>query len=170
VPSFELLTSDDLDEIGHSAFDADDRLAVAARLVDAVEQGRVADDADTGYALILAAEITEHAGDLHAAHALAERAVEAYRVRGDGEYVFPRAFRAGLLLRLGPEQEALSELSGLRPLLTRDPDAVPYVVDALEDGGQPEIAEQWLGAAPARVPGKRLRRSRGPDRAAAGVV
>ena len=170
MPSFELLTSDDLDEIGHSAFDADDRLAVAARLVDAVEQGRVADDADTGYALILAAEITEHAGDLHAAHALAERAVEAYRVRGDGEYVFPRAFRAGLLLRLGREQEALNELSGLRPLLTREPDAVPYVVDALEDGGQPEIAEQWLGAAPARVPGKRLRRSRGPDRAAAGVV
>jgi hypothetical protein len=52
-----------------------------------------------GYALILAAEITEHAGDLHAAHALAERAVEAYRVHSDIEHAFPRAFRAGLLLR-----------------------------------------------------------------------
>lgn len=147
MPSFELLTTDDLDEIGHSAFDADDRLAVAGELVDAVEQDRLADKADTGYALILAAEITEHAGDLRAAQVLAERAVEAYRVHGDAGYAFPRAFHAGLLLRLGREQEAWGELSRLRPLLTRDPNAVPYIVDALEAGGQAEIAEQWLSAA-----------------------
>jgi hypothetical protein len=147
VPPLPLLTSDDLDELGAVAFDADDPLAVAAQLADAVEQARVADKANVGYALMLAAEITERAQDLDAALVLAERAVEAYRVHGDGEYGYPRSFRAGLLLRLGREDEALAELAGLRRLLTQDPDAVSYVSEALEAGGRAEIAEQWLSAA-----------------------
>ena len=144
VPSLPLLTSDDLDELGAAAFDADDPLVVVADLVDAVEQGRVADKASVGYALILAAEITERAEDLDAALVLAERAVEAYRVHGDEECGYPRSFRAALLLRLGREDEGLAELGRLRRLLTRDPDAASYVADALEAGGRPEIAEQWL--------------------------
>jgi hypothetical protein len=147
VPSLPLLTTDDLDRVGASAFHADDRLAVAAELVDAVEQGRVADKANIGYALILAAEITEQAEDLDAALLLAERAVEAYRVHGEEEYGYPRSFRAGLLLRLGREDEGLAELGRLRRLLTQDPDAVSYVSEALEAGGRAEIAEQWLSAA-----------------------
>ena len=142
-----LLTTDDLDGIGVLAFDADDPLTVAAELVDAVERGRVADEADIGYALLLAAEVTERAGDLDGALALVERAVQAHRVHGDGEYGYPRAFRAGLLLRLGREDEALAELVGLRPLLTQDPDAVSYVSEALEVGERAEIAERWLSAA-----------------------
>lgn len=63
-------------------------------------------------------------GDLDGALALAERSVEAYRVHGDADYGYPRAFRAGLLLRLGREDEGLAELARLRRLLTRDPDAV----------------------------------------------
>lgn len=147
VPSLPRLTTDDLDAIGTTAFDADDPLAVAAGLVDAVEQGRVADKANIGYALMLAAEITERAEDLDAALVLAERAVEAYRVHGDGEYGYPRSFLAGLLLRLGREDEGLAELARLRRLLTQDPDAVSYVSEALEVGGRVEIAEQWLSAA-----------------------
>jgi hypothetical protein len=163
VPSSEPLTTADLDGIGRSAFDVDDQLAVAGELVDAVDQDRLADKADTGYALMLAAEITEQAGDLRAAQVLAARAVEAYRVHGDAGYGFPRAFHAGLLLRLGREQEAWSELSRLRPLLTRDPSAVAYVVEALEAGGQDEIAEQWLSAAVETVLARRDESISGSD-------
>lgn len=146
VPS-SLLTTDDLDEIGATSLVANDPLAVVASLLEAVEQGRVAEKADIGYALMLAAEITERMGDLDGALALADRSVEAYRLLGDAEYGYPRAFQAGLLLRLGREDEGLAELARLRRLLTRDPDAVSYVSEALEVGGRAEIAEQWLGAA-----------------------
>ena len=117
MPSSPLLTTDDLDELGATAFDTDDPLAVAADLVDAVERGRVADKANIGYALILAAEITERAEDLDGALVLADRAVAAYRVHGDGEYGYPRSVRAGLLLRLGQEDEGLAELA--RPNIVR---------------------------------------------------
>jgi tetratricopeptide (TPR) repeat protein len=147
VPWTEPLTSDDLDEIGQAAFDADDPLAVAAELVEAVEQGRLADKADIGYALSLAAEITKREDDLHAALALADRAVEAYRVHGDAGYGYLRAFRAELMLRLGREDEAMAEFAALRSSISRDPDAVSYVSEALQAAGRAEIAEQWLSAA-----------------------
>jgi hypothetical protein len=147
VPSPELFSRDDLDEIGDSSFGADDPLAVAAELVAAVRQGRVVDKADTGYALMLAAEITERTGDLDAAHVLAERAVEAYRTHGDPESGYPAAFRAGLLLRLGREEEAMAELAALRPLLVTDPDACWYLSEVLQEGGHAETAERWLSVA-----------------------
>jgi hypothetical protein len=100
------------------------------------------DQADVGFALILAAEITERDGELGGALALAERAVEAYRRRGDVEYGFPRAFRAELLLRVGREVEAMAEFAALRPLMGQDSDAVSYVSEALESGGRAEVAEQ----------------------------
>ncbi|PZS26129.1 MAG: hypothetical protein DLM61_19070 [Pseudonocardiales bacterium] len=141
MPLTGLLTSDDLDEIGCSG--ADQPLGIAAELVNAVDQGLVADQADTGYALMLAAEITEQAGDLQAAQVLAQRAVETYRAHDDLD-VYPRAFNAELLLRLGRDDEAMAELTALRPSLLHDADAVSCVSDALEDGGRGEIAEQWL--------------------------
>jgi hypothetical protein len=147
VPSSGLLTSEDLDQIGHMAFAADDPSAVAAELVEAVEQGRVADPAGGGDALLLAAEIAERTGDLAAALGLAQRAVAAHRAGGDTECGFPRAFRAGLLLRLGRDDEAMTEFAALRPLLSRDPDAAWYVGEALEAGGRAELAVQWLTAA-----------------------
>ncbi|MDQ3760679.1 MAG: SEC-C metal-binding domain-containing protein [Actinomycetota bacterium] len=142
MPSTGLLTTNDLDKIGCSF--SDQELGVAAELVDAVDQGLVADQADTGYVLILAAEITDRDGDLPAALALAERAVQAYRSHGDQDYNYPRAFRAGLLLRLGREDEAMAELTALRPLLSQDADAVSYISAALDAGGRAAIAEQWL--------------------------
>jgi hypothetical protein len=147
VPWSEPLTCDDLDEIGQAAFYADDPLAVVAELVEAVEQDRVADKSDIGYALMLAAEITEREDDLHAALVLTERAGEAYRVHGDVGDGYPRALRAELLARLGREDEAMAEFVALRPLLGRDPDAVSYVSEALQAAGRAEIAEQWLSAA-----------------------
>jgi hypothetical protein len=146
MPSTGLLTSDDLDEISRVAFDTDQPRELAAELVGAVDQGLVVDQVDTGYALILAAEITERDGDLPEALLLAERAVEAHRVHGEPDGS-PRAFRARLLMRLGREDEAMAELTSLRPLLTQDPDAVSSVCDALEAGGRAETAEQWLTAA-----------------------
>ncbi len=139
-----LLTSDDLDEIGFSF--SDQPCEVAAELVNAVDRGLVADQSDTGRALMLAAELTDSAGDLQAAQVLAERAVEACRAYGDPDG-YSQAFHAELLLRLGREDEAMAELTALRPLLSEDADAVSYISEALEAGGHPEIAEQWLTAA-----------------------
>jgi len=115
-------------------------------LVDAVDRGLVADQADTGYALMLAAELTHRAGDLQAAQVLAERAVQAYRTHGDPDG-YSQAFHAELLLRLGREDEGMAELTALRPLLSEDAGVVSYISEALERGGHPEIAEQWLTAA-----------------------
>jgi hypothetical protein len=53
MPSTEPLTTNDLDEIGCSF--RDQPFEIAAKLVDAVDRGLVADQADTGYALMLAA-------------------------------------------------------------------------------------------------------------------
>ncbi|MGH3835049.1 MAG: hypothetical protein ACRDSF_05020 [Pseudonocardiaceae bacterium] len=144
MPSTGLLTTDDLDEIGSSSFTVDQPLEVAAELVDAVDQELVADQADKGYALILAAEITEREGDLPAAAALAERAIEAYRTHGDLDCCHPQAFYAGLLLRLGRVDEAMAELTALRPLLSEDAEAASSISEALVAGGRAEIAEQWL--------------------------
>jgi hypothetical protein len=72
VPSSPLLTSDDLDEIGAASLEVADPLAVAAELVEAVDQERLAHRSDIGYALMLAAEITERAEDLDGALVVAE--------------------------------------------------------------------------------------------------
>jgi hypothetical protein len=138
------LTADDLDKIGSSF--RDQPFEVAAELVDAVDRGLVADEADTGYALMLAAEFTNRAGDLQAAQVLAKRAVEAYRVHNDQDG-YSQAFHAELLLRLGREDEGMAELTAMRPLLSEDASTVSYISEALEIGGHPEIAEQWLTAA-----------------------
>ncbi|MBV9011521.1 MAG: SEC-C domain-containing protein [Pseudonocardiales bacterium] len=143
MPSTALLTSDDLDEIGSCVRNLDRPFEVVAELVDAVDQGRVADQSDAGYALLLAAEITESSGDVPAAVALAARAVEEERLHGEPEG-YARAYHAQLLLQLGRQDEGMAELRELRPLLSRNPDAVYYISEALDAGGHAEIAEQWL--------------------------
>ena len=144
MPPNELLTSDDVDAIGHDAFRADDPLACVAELVATVDEKRLADPADAGYALTLAAEITERQGDLGPALALVDRAVQVYAADADG---FARAYRGDLLARLGREDEAMAEFAALRPRLIRDPDAASYLAEAMEECGFAPIAEQWLSAA-----------------------
>lgn len=147
MPTTDLLTSADLAKLRQSALGAANPLGVAAELVDAVDQGRVADPADTGYALTLAAEIAESKAKLDAALRWADRAVEAYRAAGDTEAGFSRALRARILFRSGREDEAIRELAALRPLLAQDTDAAAYISAALDAGGRTSIAEQWLTAA-----------------------
>ncbi len=141
MPLPEPLTIDDLDEIGCSF--GEQPFEVAAELVNAVDQGLLDDRADMGYALMLAAELTERAGDLLAAQLLAERAVAAYCVYDEPDG-YAQAFHAELLLRLGREDEGLAQLTAIRPMLSDEPGAVSYISEALGKGGRPEIAEQWL--------------------------
>lgn len=63
MPSTGVLTTDDIDQMGHLAFGSGSSPGdLVAELVSAVDQGLLADQADTGYALLLAAEIAERDG------------------------------------------------------------------------------------------------------------
>ncbi|HEY9337923.1 MAG TPA: hypothetical protein VIQ79_26000, partial [Kribbella sp.] len=78
-----VLSTEDIDRIAEEAIDSESPELLAASLVDAVEHGRLKDDADVSYALIVAAEITADAGQPDAAIALAERGIEAYEQSGN---------------------------------------------------------------------------------------
>ncbi|MET8232517.1 SEC-C domain-containing protein [Micromonospora sp. NPDC005298] len=135
----EMLTTQRIEAIGSMGSESPDPAALVAELVGAVDEGRVADPADTGYALLVAADIMEQAGDLADALALATRAIAEQP--DDNTYV--RAVRGGLLLRLGRVDEGLAELAELRPLLETDPDAV-HLVERLAESGHTETAVAWL--------------------------
>lgn len=145
APVATLLTADDLDGIGADAQAARDPRPFAVELVDAVEGGRLADPDDAGYALSLAAEARELAGDHEEALTLSARAATT----GDGtvDATWLQAIHAERLLRLGREDEGMTALAALRPLLHREADAVGPVVEALTETGRAELAEQWVTAA-----------------------
>jgi SEC-C motif len=140
-----LLTADDLDGIGADAQAARDPRPFAVELVAAVEGGRLADPDDAGYALSLAAEARELAGDHEDALALSARA--ATTGEGTVDATWLQAIHAERLLRLGREDEGMAALAALRPLLHRDVDAVGPIVEALTETGRAELAEQWVTAA-----------------------
>jgi tetratricopeptide (TPR) repeat protein len=142
----DLLTSDDLDDLGHESFSVADPGEIVSRLVAAVDGDRLADRDDAVYALSLAAEISERSGDLPGAVGLAERAAVLAQELGP-RFGHARALYGQLLLRSGRDADGLAVLSGLRGLLTRDQNAVYYVSEALEQAGQTEVAVQWLTAA-----------------------
>lgn len=137
-------TRDDLDELSDAAFEAPDPTEVAAQLLAAARDGRLAEPVDTGYAYQLAAEIHERADDLDTALDLASRALAAYRAHRDHEPGPARAFRAQLLLRLGRDEEAMAELAALRPLMTSSTLAAAYVTEALAGGGRADTAVRWV--------------------------
>ncbi|MEU4554752.1 SEC-C domain-containing protein [Micromonospora violae] len=138
----ELLTADRIEEIGSLGLKSPDPAALVAELVGAVDEGRVADPADIGYALLVAVDILENAGDLADALALATRAI----AEQPDDNAYARAVRGGLLLRLDRTDEGLAELTALRPLLETDPDAT-YLVDELAESGHAETAVEWLTGA-----------------------
>ncbi|MQA77171.1 MAG: hypothetical protein GEV10_01590 [Streptosporangiales bacterium] len=142
----DVLTSDDLDEIGATTLKrGDDPRRVAASLVEAVDQDRLADPADAAYALCLAAELSAEGDDLVSALAQVDRAVAADRGSDAGLGAgYARALRAELLYRLDRVDDAMVALTALRPQLSRDPEAAYYVTDALEAMDRTELAEQWL--------------------------
>ncbi|WP_433125882.1 SEC-C domain-containing protein [Micromonospora sp. CA-240977] len=135
----ELLTADRIEEIGSLGPTSPDPAALVAELVGAVDEGRVADPDDTGYALLVAADILEQAGDLADALALATRAI----AEQPDEDAYARSVRGGLLLRLGREDEGMAELTALRPLLETNPNAT-YLVEELAEAGRPDLAVEWL--------------------------
>jgi hypothetical protein len=143
----EPVTSTDLDKIGSASFDADNQLALATELVEVVDHGRLADRADAGYALGLAAEITARNGGLQDAERLARRAVEAQREYGPAEREYLEVFHAELLLRLGSEDEGMARMSAVRPSMATDAYAAMFVTESLVDAGYTEVAEQWLTTA-----------------------
>lgn len=142
----DVLTTDDLDEIGTTALrGGGDPRHVSARLVEAVDQDRLADPADAGYALCLAGELSADVDDLEGAVALVDRAIESNSRLGDGlDDGYPHALRAELLHRLDRDDEAVAELTGLRPRLLQEQEAAYYLTEALEATGRTELAEQWL--------------------------
>jgi hypothetical protein len=138
------LTSADLTAIRQSALGAADPLGVAADLAEAAAAGRLADQADAGYALALAAEIAESRNKHDAALRYAGQAVEAYGTGDDPRAGAARALRARILFRTGRGDDALTDLEAVRPLLTQHPDAAAYVSAALAAGGRTRLAEEWL--------------------------
>ncbi|GAB3974646.1 SEC-C domain-containing protein [Plantactinospora veratri] len=144
MPTKDVLTSADLTGLRQSALGAADPLGIAAELAEAVEQGRLADPADAGRALTLAAEIAEARAKLDAARQYADRAVGVYRDSTEPDAGFARALHARILFRTGRADEALAELTALRPLLDSQPDAAAYLSAALDVGGRTDLAEQWL--------------------------
>jgi tetratricopeptide (TPR) repeat protein len=159
----EELTRADLGEARQSALGAADPLGVAAALAAAVDDGRLADLQDGGYALTLAAEIAESRSKLDAALRYAERAVDAYGKQDDSDAAAARALYARILFRSGREDEAMAELEPLRPLLTEYPDAPAYLSAALAAGGRNRLAEQWLSEA---LQAALAERAASPDRSA----
>ncbi|MEH1168279.1 SEC-C domain-containing protein [Micromonospora sp. CPCC 205539] len=145
MPTKDVLTSADLAELRRSALGAANPLGIAADLAEAVEQGRLAAPEDAGDALALAAEIAEVRGKLDAALRYADLAVAAYPSRDDDRAGLARALRARILFQLGGrEDEAMAELTPLRPLLLGQPDAPAYVSAALDAGRRSALADEWL--------------------------
>ncbi|WP_405430725.1 SEC-C domain-containing protein [Micromonospora sp. NBC_00617] len=138
----ELLTADRIEEIGALGVKSPDPAALVAELVSAVDEGRLADPDYIGYALLVAADILEQAGDLADALALATRAI----AEQPDEDAYARAVRGGLLLRLGRSDEGMAELTELRPLLETNPNAT-YLVDELAEAGHTDLALEWLTGA-----------------------
>ncbi|WP_410813731.1 SEC-C domain-containing protein [Micromonospora sp. 067-2] len=148
MPTKDVLTSADIAELRRSALGMADPLGVAAELADAVEQNRLADPDDAGGALTLAAEIAEIRGKPDAALRYAERALAAYPSGEDPLAGFARALRARALFQAGGrEDDALAELTALRPFLLVQPDAPAYVSAALDAAGRSSVAETWLSEA-----------------------
>jgi tetratricopeptide (TPR) repeat protein len=138
----ELLTEDDLEAL---ASPEGSRQVVRGRiqtLVQAVDEDRIADPADVGYALSIAADLLHHIGDLATAIDLAERAVAADLVHLGTEH--GRGLLAELLFAEGRETEAFQQLEPLRALMTVDALAGRAAAEALEASGRTELAVEWL--------------------------
>ncbi|MGW3606831.1 SEC-C domain-containing protein [Micromonospora sp. NPDC005161] len=170
MPTKDVLTKADLAELRRSALGMADPLGVAADLSDAVRQDRLEDPDDAGDALTLAAEIAEIRGKSDAALRYAERALEVYPSGDDPRAGFARALRARTLFQAaGREDEAMAELTALRPLLLVQPDAPAYVSAALDSGGRSAIAETWLSEAVDTLLGERATAAGGSAQAITAV-
>jgi hypothetical protein len=145
-PVSELLTIDDLAELAEAATFSDDPRAIAAELVAAVDEQRLADAEDAGHALHLAAEIMHSVEERDAALALSARAVSL--APADPADAGPiRAGYAERLFLAGRDDEAMAELTAIRPALNLDPETIEYVAVLLVEAGRAALAHEWLSEA-----------------------
>ncbi|MEV4623378.1 SEC-C domain-containing protein [Asanoa sp. NPDC049573] len=144
------LDAEELELIATRAADRGEPAAGAAELVAAVDGGRLADPQDASIVLGMAAELLLEADDPAASLALTERVIDAHGAHGSPSE-FARMFRARLLFLLDRADEAMAELTPLRPLLTSDPDAAAEITEALLAGDRDELAHEWLTEAVAEA-------------------
>ncbi|MGC4880410.1 SEC-C metal-binding domain-containing protein [Micromonospora sp. DT43] len=156
MPTRDVLTKADLAEFRRSALGTADPLGVAADIAEAVAQGRLEDPDDAGDALTLAAEIAQIRARPDAALRYADQALSAYPSADDPRAGVARALRARVMFQAGDrDDEAMAELTALRPLLLTQPDAPAYVSAALDAAGRSAIAERWLSEAVDTLLGER---------------
>jgi hypothetical protein len=140
-----MITADVLDSLAQTDFDQVDPVEVADRLITAVDEERIAQPEDIGYALSLAAQLLSDAEDPRAL-ATAERALAEER-DADADTGPTRALRGQLLTQAGRPEEGMAEFVALRPRLVEDPMVAEYLTDALAAAALPEVAELWLNEA-----------------------
>ncbi len=156
VPTRDVLTKADLAELRRTALGAADPLGVAADIAEAVEQGRLEDPDDGGDALTLAAEIARIRTRTEAALRYADQALAAYPSVDDPRAGVARALRARVMFQAGGrDDEAMAELTALRPLLLTQPDVPAYLSAALDAVGRSATAETWLSEAVDTLLGER---------------
>lgn len=146
MPVASALSADELDQLAEEAAERGEPTAGAAELVAVVDEGRLADPQDDVIALGLAAELLFQAEDLAGSLALTDRTADAHRAHGSAPDLV-LMFRARLLFLLDRADEAMAELTPLRPLLTSDPDAAAEIAEALVAGGRGDTAHEWLTSA-----------------------
>ncbi len=137
------LTLDELELIAQRAVDRDEPAAGAAELVAVVEHGGLADPQEGVVALGMAAELLFAADDMAGSLELTDRAIDRHRAQGSApDYAL--MFRARVLFLLDRPDEAMAELTPLRPLLTTEPEAAHEIAEALLAGHRGDLANQWL--------------------------
>ncbi|MDG4822319.1 SEC-C domain-containing protein [Asanoa sp. WMMD1127] len=137
------LTLEELADIAEEASAHGDLKAAAAELVAAVDDARLADSRDVPAALGIAAELLDNADDQAGSLVLTERAIEVHRAMGSAAEL-PRIFRARLLFGLGRSEEAMAELTALRPRLLHDAEVPAEMTESLLAGGHGKTALDWL--------------------------
>ena len=146
----QLLTGEDLDALGTTEGSDAQLLSTARRLVQAVDEDRIADPADIGYALSIAADLPTRADDLATAIELAERAVAADLVHVGTEYSRGSAGRAAV--RRQPRGRGVPQLEPLRALMTVDALAVALAAEALEASAAGRAGRRLADRGPRRRP------------------
>ncbi|NUT34936.1 MAG: SEC-C domain-containing protein [Hamadaea sp.] len=145
-PRATKLTLDDLTDISEAWENRSQAAKSLRELLDAVDNDRLVDPADTVTALTMAAEAAGGADDAKQALALAQRAVRLADESGD-EDLYPRGILARFLARTGDRDAAQEILDSLRAALTTDDAAPPLVVTVAEELGEREVALRWLDEA-----------------------
>jgi hypothetical protein len=123
---------------------AKDPFVAVRQMVDAARRpGGLEPGIDPGYALAVAADLCEYAGDVEQALALVTEAIE-FDGGLDEAPVYRLAAMAERLVKVGQRTEGLALLESLRPYLGTEPSANMSIVDALLSTDQEEVAVEWL--------------------------